>query len=58
MIYTVYYSGFAQIVANSEEEAKEGYDLDYFYREENIDRVELSGEIEESEGIFEWQLKF
>ena len=53
MIYTVYYSGFAQIVANSEEEAKEGYDLDYFYREENIDRVELSGEIEESEGIFE-----
>lgn len=40
MIYTVYYSGFAQIVAESEEDAKSGYDLEYFYREENIDRVE------------------
>ena len=40
MTYTVYYSGFAQVEADSIEEAKEKYDYAFMYRQEDIDRVE------------------
>lgn len=38
--YKVYYSGFAYVEADDEERAKDHYDFDYDYKEEQIDNVE------------------
>ena len=38
--YKVYYSGFAYVEADSEEEALETYDYDSVYEEYGVDRIE------------------
>ena len=44
--YKVYYSGFAYVEADSEEDAKEDYEFASVYEEKQIDNVEEVDEFE------------
>lgn len=44
--YKVYYSGFAYVEADSEEEAIDNYEDDFIYDEKQVDEVEEVDEFE------------